>query len=138
MFPFEMSKTVLQRYRDLCMEASDDLTMMAAIRPGTDGGFIVGVLLSQLGTEEEGQRAVRPLRELGSVVMDTVARMPYCAIQRQVDVAYPKGMLHYWKSAFLQTVTEDVIDLMIEPMSTSPSPLNTILLEAYGGAVRGT
>ncbi len=25
MFPFEMSKTVLQRFRDLCMEASDDL-----------------------------------------------------------------------------------------------------------------
>ena len=27
------------------------------------------------------------------------------------------------------------IDLMIEPMSTSPSPFNTIFIELYGGAV---
>src|SRR5262249_12173176 len=36
-FPFEMSKTVLQRYRDLCMEASEDLTLMAAILPAPTG-----------------------------------------------------------------------------------------------------
>jgi FAD/FMN-containing dehydrogenase len=134
-FPFEMSKTVLQRYRDLCLEASDDLTLMAAILPAPDGGKIVGVVLSDIGTEEEGERAVRPLRELGSVLVDTVARMPYCAMQRQLDVSYPKGRRHYWKSAFLKGLTDDVINLVIEAMSTSPSPLNTIMLEAYGGAV---
>jgi len=67
--------------------------------------------------------------------MDTVARMPYCAMQRQLDVSYPKGQRHYWKSAFLKSVTDDVIDLMIETVSTAPSPFNSIVLEAYGGAV---
>lgn len=99
-FPFEMSKTVLQRYRDLCMEASDDLTLMAGILPAPTGGKIVGVVMSHFGTEEEGERAIRPIRELGSVLMDTVARIPYCAVQRQLDVSYPKGLRHYWKSAF--------------------------------------
>jgi FAD/FMN-containing dehydrogenase len=108
---------------------------MAAILPAPDGGKIVGVVLSHIGPEEEGERAIRPLRELGSVLMDTVARMPYCAMQRQVDVSYPKGQRHYWKSAFLKGLTDDVIDLVIETVSTSPSPFNSILLEAYGGAV---
>lgn len=134
-FPFEMSKTVLRRYRDLCMEASDDLTLMAAILPGPAGGKIVGVLMSHFGTEEEGERAIRPIRELGSVLNDTVARIPYCAVQRQLDVSYPKGLRHYWKSAFLRSVTDDVIDLMIETASAAPSPFNSMVLEAYGGAV---
>ena len=134
-FPFEMSKTVLQRYRDLTLEASDDFALMAAILPAPDGGSIVGVVLSDIGTEGEGERAVRSLRELGSVLADTVARMPYCAMQRQVDVSYPKGHRHYWKSAFLKGLTDNVIDLLIEAMSTSPSPLNTIMFETYGGAV---
>jgi FAD/FMN-containing dehydrogenase len=134
-FPFEMSKTVLQRFRELSLEASDDLVLMAAIRAAPDGGKIVSVMMSHLGTDEEGERAVRPIRELGSVLMDTVGRMPYCAMQRQIDVPYSKGQRHYWKSAFLKGLTDDVIDLMIETVSTSPSPLNTLLLEAHGGAV---
>ena len=56
-------------------------------------------------------------------------------MQRQVDVSYPKGQRHYWKSAFVKELTDDVITLLIESMSTSPSPLNTIMLECYGGAV---
>lgn len=134
-FPFEMSKTVLQRFRDLCLEASDDLTLLAATLPAPDGGKVVGVVLSYIGKEAEGERAIRSLRELGSVLMDTVAPMPYCAMQRQVDVSYPKGQRHYWKSAFLKTLTDDVIDLVIETMGTSPSPWNVIMIEAYGGAV---
>ncbi len=134
-FPFEMSKRVLQRYRDLCLEASDDFTLMAGILPSPAGGNIVGVVMSHFGTEEEGERAIRPIRELGSVLMDTVARIPYCAVQRQLDVSYPKGQRHYWKSAFVPSLTDDVIDLMIEEMSTAPSPLDSIVLEGYGGAI---
>jgi FAD/FMN-containing dehydrogenase len=134
-FPFEMSKTVLQRFRDLSLEASDDLVLMAAIMPAPDGGKTVGVVMSHTGTDEEGERAIRPIRELGSVLMDTIGRMPYCAMQRQIDLSYPKGRRHYWKSAFLKGLTDDVIDLMIETVSASPSPMNTVLVEAHGGAV---
>ncbi len=134
-FPFEMSKPVFERYRDLCLEASDDLTMLAAIIPAPDGGKCVAVVLSYIGTGAEGERTARAFRELGSVIMDTVARIPYCTMQQQVDVSYPKGMRHYWKSAFLNTLTDEVIDLVIDVVRTSPSPLNTMMLESYGGEV---
>jgi FAD/FMN-containing dehydrogenase len=134
-FPFEMSKPVLQRFRDLSLEASDDLLLMTAILPAPDGGNIVGVVMSHTGTDEEGERAIRPFRELGSVLMDTIGRMPYCAMQQQIDLSYPKGQRHYWKSAFLKSLTDDVIDMVIETVRTSPSPMNTVLVESYGGAV---
>ena len=134
-FPFEMSKPVLQLFRELCLTASDDVTLLAAIIPGPDGGKVAAVVLSDIGTSDEGDRAVRRLRDLGPVVMDTFARMPYCAMQRQVDVSYPKGQRHYWKSGFLKTLPDEVIDLVIDAASHSPSPLNSIMFEGYGGAV---
>jgi len=48
-FPFEMSKTVLQQYRDLCMEASDDLTLMAES--------------CRLRLREDGRRGDEPFRD---------------------------------------------------------------------------
>jgi FAD/FMN-containing dehydrogenase len=134
-FPFEMSKTVLHRFRDLSLEASDNLTLMAAIIPSPDGGKFAAALVSDIGKDGEVERAAQAFRELGSVLMDTVAPLPYCAMQRQVDVSYPKGQRHYWKSAFLKTLSDDVIDLVIESANTSPSPLNVIMIEVYGGAV---
>ena len=50
-------------------------------------------------------------------------------------MSYPKGQRHYWKSAFLKTLTDDVIDLVIDAASTSPSPINVMMIEMYGGAV---
>src|SRR5262249_54792405 len=113
----------------------DDLTLMAGILPAPTGGQIVGIVMSHFGTEEEGQRAIRPIRELGSVLMDTVARIPYCAVQQQLDASFPKGLRNYWKSAFLKNLTDDVVDLIIEGARTSPSPLNAMVIEAYGGAI---
>ena len=134
-FPFNMANTVLQRFRDLSLEASDNLTTMAAIIPSPDGGKFVAALVSDFGKEGEGERAAQAFRELGSVLMDTVAPMEYCAMQRQVDVSYPRGQRHYWKSAFVKTLSDDVIDLVVESANTSPSPLNVVMVEVYGGAV---
>lgn len=134
-FPFSMAKTVLQRFRDLSLEASDDLTTMAAIIPSPDGGKFVAALVSDFGSEGEGERAAKAFRELGSVLMDTVAPMEYCEMQRQVDVSYPKGQRHYWKSTFVKTLSDDVIDLVVESANTSPSPMNVIMVEVYGGEV---
>ena len=134
-FPFNMAKKVMQRFRDLSLEASDNLTTMAAIIPSPDGGKFVAALVSDFGKEGEGERAARAFRELGSVLMDTVAPTEYCAMQRQVDVSYPKGQRHYWKSAFIETLSDDVIDLVVESANTSPSPMNVVMVEVYGGAV---
>jgi FAD/FMN-containing dehydrogenase len=134
-FPFSMAKTVMQRFRDLSLEMSDNLTTMAAIIPSPDGGKFVAALVSDFGTEGEGERAAQAFRELGSVLMDTVAPMEYCAMQQQVDVSYPKGQRHYWKSSFVKTLSDDILDLAIESANTSPSPMNVIMIEVYGGAV---
>jgi FAD/FMN-containing dehydrogenase len=134
-FPFEMSKAVLQRFRDLSLKASDNLATMFAIIPSPDGGRFAAALVSDIGKEGEGERAAQAFRELGSILLDTVAPVSYCAMQSQVDVSYPKGQRHYWKSAFVKTLSDDVIALVIESAVTAPSPMNVVMVEVYGGAV---
>jgi hypothetical protein len=93
------------------------------------------VVVSHFGEEEEGQRALRAIRELGSIVLDTVARIPYCAMQQQLDAPYPKGLRNYWKSAFLNDLTDEVIGALVDGMRNTPSIRDQILIESYGGAI---
>ncbi len=134
-FPFEMAGTVLKRFRELAAEAPDTCTWLAGILPGPTGDKVAAVVVSHFGSEEEGQRALRPMRELGSIVLDTVARVPYCALQQQLDVSYPKGLRNYWKSAFLKELSDEVIGTLIEAMRNTPSDRDHIAIECYGGAV---
>ena len=134
-FPFEMAATVLKRFREISVESPDTCTWLAGILPAPTGDKVAAVVMSHFGSDEEGQRALRPIRELGSIVMDTVARIPYSTLQQQLDAAYPKGLRSYWKSAFFNALTDDVIGMLIDAMQSSPSNLDQIAIEAYGGAV---
>jgi hypothetical protein len=48
---------------------------------------------------------------------------------------YPDGRLNYWKSNFLQEVSDEAIDTMIEQFSAVPSPFSVAALEQLGGEV---
>src|SRR5581483_8512810 len=120
---------------EVSVEAPDHCTYLAGILPAPGGGKIAAVVMGHFGSEEEAQRAIRPFRELGSIVLDTVARLPYCALQQQVDASYPKGLRNYWKSAFMNAVSDEVIDILIDAMRHTPSPLDHVFFESYGGAV---
>jgi len=75
------------------------------------------------------------LRDLGSVLLDTVAWVPYCQLQQQQDAAYPKGLRNYWKSAYLKSLSDDALRTLMDAMTQSPSPLCQIIIEQFGGAV---
>jgi FAD/FMN-containing dehydrogenase len=134
-FPVAMAKSVLRRFRDVALEAGDDFTLLAGIMSAPTGERIAAVVFGHLGSEQEGLRAIRPIRELGSILVDTSARLSYCAMQQQLDAAYPKGVRNYWKSTFLKSLSDEAIEIMIEGAANPLSPLNHVVLESYGGAI---
>ena len=133
-FPAAMAWTVFQRYREVAESAPDKLTVYAALVP-TPAGLAAGVVVAYAGPEEEGRRLVEPLRELDSVLLDTVAWVPYCQIQQQQDAAYPAGLRNYWKSAYLKGLSDEALRTLIDAMAQPPSPMCQILIEQFGGAV---
>ncbi|WP_218221574.1 FAD-binding oxidoreductase [Nesterenkonia sp. Act20] len=77
---------VLEAYRRLVTEAPAELSVSFAflrlpavpfVPPPLQNRFILHVRVAYLGSEDEGQRLVAPLRAVGPRVIDTVDEMPY-------------------------------------------------------------
>ena len=92
------------------------------------GGVWVGPL-------EEGERALRPLREYGPPAADIYQPMPYSAAQTMADFLWPKGLYSYWKSSFLKSLSDGAIDTILDFCAKTPSPRTVVVIEHDGDSV---
>jgi FAD/FMN-containing dehydrogenase len=136
--PIERAGEFLRWYRDAVADASDDLTVFAALvhPPEAPPGFrAAAMIVFHTGTEEEAERELAPFKEWGPPIMAEVGRMPYPVMNTLLDAAYPTGSLNYWLSNFTAGLDDGLIDTMVERYATVPSPATVILLEQFHGAV---
>lgn len=131
-------------YRDFMRDAPDEvgggLAFITAppedfVPEPVQGHPVVGIVVCYVGPLEEGQEAIRPLREFGPPGVDLVQPMPYVALQRMIDPASPKGMQNYWTADFLAEVPDEAVDVLAEHATQPVSPLTQILLIPGGGAI---
>ena len=100
-----------------------------------DGAQLSALLPTYVGPIPDGERAIEPFRQFGPPAADMNGPIPYRALQSMFDAAYPEGRRNYWKSAFIDALSDDMIDLMVERYASTPSPYATFFLEQCGGAV---
>ena len=87
------------------------------------------------GTPEEGERALRPLREMGQPLADLSGAMPYRVAQANFDPFFQKGgMRSYWKSLYLDDIDDAAIELVVRRAMSRPHPLTLIHIPLMGGA----
>jgi len=135
-YPVAMAREVLQRYRELTHTAPDELAADAVLLTLPDGTKVAGIAACYCGPVAEGERLLQPLKTLGNPVVDQLGLTSYTSIQRMLDGSYPAGIQHYWKSSFLQDISDKAIDTMIAQCATLPAPMCHGLLEyQLGGAV---
>ena len=136
-YPFEAARDVLRFYRDFTANLPDETTAMAGLLHAPDGSGVklAAILACHTGTIEEGEAAVRPIKELGTPAMDAMGPIPYSTLNSMLDDGFPKGALNYWKANFLQALSDDVIDTMIARFEACPSPMSGMILEHFHGAV---
>ena len=89
-----------------------------------------------IGPVEEGERVVRPLREFGEPIVDFSGRTSWIDVQKTFDAEYPRGLRYYWKSALLEELSDEAIDVIARSADAQASELATIDLWHLGGAVR--
>ena len=61
--------------------------------------------------------------------------MPYTALQSMLDAGFPSGLQVHWRSEFLASIPDELIDALVSAYERVPSPLSAILIEQFGGAV---
>jgi hypothetical protein len=87
------------------------------------------------GDAEEGERVMQPLRELAPLATDFSGRMDYREVQQLFDTLMPAGQFRcYWKSLYLSSLTDAVIDEILEGVSSVPSPNSLSSIWNFGGA----
>ena len=134
--PFARAREVLHAYRDLTRSAPDELTVFCGLLTGPDGGKVVATPLCFTGSAAEGERLLRPLREVGPPIVDAVGPTPYGVLQTMLDEGFPAGQQVYWRGDFLHELSDDVIDRAIAHFTAVTSPFTAVLVEHLGGAVR--
>jgi FAD/FMN-containing dehydrogenase/pimeloyl-ACP methyl ester carboxylesterase len=144
LYPAPMAAAVLRNFREAMAGAPDEVGSGVALLTAPHHDFVpepvrgqpvVGVILCYAGPVEEGEAALRPLREFGPPALDLVEPMPYTAVQQLLDADYPTGMRNYWTGEFLTGLPDDAIDVMVGFHASKPSPLSSFFVLPGGGAV---
>jgi len=135
-YPFDQARDMLRFFRDRTASLPDEQTLFAGLihAPDGSGTKLAAMVTSHCGSLEEGEVAMRPLKEFGSPAMDALGSISYCQLNSMLDAAYPRGALNYWKSSFLAQLSDDAIDTMIECFGKCPTPMGQLLLEHFHGA----
>ncbi len=132
--PYPAAKQMLKFYGEMLGKAPDALTAAAAILTGPDGNKACAMLCAYAGPVEEGLKAVRPIKEFGSPVMDVIGPIPYVGQQSLLEQAMPPNLRNYWKAEFIDRVTDAFIDTWVDAYASVVSPLSSLLLFPIHGA----
>jgi hypothetical protein len=132
--PRERAAEFLRFHRGFMATAPEELTAYCGLVTTPDGMPALLAVACWCGDPAEGERVLAPYRAYGPPLVDAIQPMPFPAMQKLIDGAFPDGSHNYWKSSFLRELSDPAIDLLVEHAGRARSPLSGVLVEYYGGA----
>ncbi len=135
MHPIDRAREVLRFYREVTSAMPDELGVVAGLFCGPDGTALAAIVVSHCGSLAEGEAATRRIKAFGSPLVDGVGPIPYSDLNSLLDAEFPRGALNYWKSTFLERLSDEAIETMVECYGRCPSPMGGLYIERIAGAV---
>ena len=134
--PFEKAAEVLRFFRDLTDDLPDEVMAYGGVvhAPDGSGAKLAAIVLCDCRPPGTDDTIVERVKGFGQPLVDAIGPMPYPASNQLLDAAYPKGANNYWKSSFLESLSDAAIEEMIGQFAEAPSPMDAILLEHFHGA----
>ncbi len=134
-YPLDQARDVLRFYRDFCGTLPDEAEAFAALITTPEGMPALGLLLGYNGPIEDGERVLAPARGFGRPVADLVGPMPYNARQEMLDEPNAHhGLQRYWRSAFTEAISDELIDVVVDGAASFGSPLSALIFFYMHGA----
>ena len=135
-FPIDRARELMLAYADITAAAPPELyldAIMTAPRGGKAGMFIFDSCYS--GPAEQAEKALAPLRKLGTPLKDGVRPIDYVAIQRSNDRTDPRNEGMYLKSGFIDAFPEEIGRTLVEGFEPHPDRGTTVFFQHAGGAI---
>jgi hypothetical protein len=133
--PLAGARAALRFYRDFCASAPDDVIVYASLGTGPDGAPRLGWRAVANAPLADAPALLDPIRSYGAPVLDDVAPTTYLDLQRIIEPAFPPGRLNYWKANFVDDLSDELIDVLIDAIERVPSAYSAIAIEPMGGAI---
>jgi FAD/FMN-containing dehydrogenase len=133
-YPRPHMRDAIRLFRDVMAAAPDELTLMCDLAHAKVPGGAAFITVCFAGDAAAAEEAVRPLRESLPVLSDGLGLTSYQQIQvMQGDL--PFGLRHYWKSHFVDSLTDDLIDEIVDHYLAHPQDGgDAVLIEPMHGA----
>jgi hypothetical protein len=122
--------------RDVAVDPARRLARAAlAHAPDGSGTKVAAIVGCHIGTPEQADRDLEPLRRTGSPLVVEIGPMPYVTVNSFLDPGYPRGALNYWKSSFLCDLGDTAIETIVDAFRSCASPGSSFVLENLHGQV---
>ena len=143
-YPVEHAETVAKFYREYLAAAPEEFGAFLAFHQGPPVPFlpeewhgkpvcvVVGMWTGDLA---EGPARWQPFLDVAPAAGSMVGPMPYPALNQAFDPMYPKGLLAYWKAAFLPELSDGAISAHLDYGSRVPSLQTAVHIYPIDGAV---
>ena len=135
---------LVQAYAHIAAKAPDELTTIGMLLsapplpfiPQTSHGKPVFMIyVCYTGDLAEGERAVAPLRALGTPIADLIAPMPYPAMFALTEGATMRGSMHDGRSLLLREVDDEALHMLVREALVLMAPGIFVQLRMLGGAM---
>jgi FAD/FMN-containing dehydrogenase len=142
-WPAATAGDVLRFWRDWVPTTPDHLCTMAAflyappepfVPPEVQGTPIFAIACFHSDPDGAADGDLQPLRDQGPAV-DVLGPMPYTAIQAMFDAGVPRGSRNYWRSGYVDQLSDDAIEVILAHAGGVPAPLGQLHIHQLGGAM---
>jgi len=132
-WPFDQARDVLRYVLEFGERMPDELSLEPTLVWTPDGKPLISVEACWSADHASGEKLLAPLRRIGKPINDSIAPMPYVALQSSADAGLPAGNNYYAKSGFMPKLDEADIDLILATFLEAPTKF-IMFMESYGGA----
>lgn len=135
-YPAGEAGQVLDVYRSVADGATDALSVQAGLlhTPDDAAAPVAAIPVCHSGDDPvQAEAEVAPLRAAGTVLADGIDRIPYPTMNASTDPLFPRGARNYWKQAFVDEISDDIIELLRDAFAACPSKMSALVIEPLHG-----
>jgi FAD/FMN-containing dehydrogenase len=147
LYPAERTRELMAVWRDFVATAPDEFGSVAfmmrvpahpALPQELHGEAVFSIQGAYCGSGDpaEGERVIRPLRELGAPLLDMSGILPYTVLQSMPDTFWPPHRRYYFTSVDLRGLDDEVIAALADHAAACPFAGPFVNVWHYGRGVR--
>jgi FAD/FMN-containing dehydrogenase len=135
LFPMARMRDVLTLWGEYAPAAPDELYFDPTVMqpPGNAPGMAM-LQVCYCGPQADAEKALAPIRKLGTPLKDTIKTMEYVQVQRSQDSTDTRAIASYLKGGFVGKVPGELVNAMVDGFHGDPRRTTVLFFQHCGGA----